>query len=274
MKITYLFLYLLGGLLISCSPSNKQSSPTEAVSFDNKGHELVYQMVQKVGTFESLANRKSVQYTYTYTTPNGQSDITTEKYLFDGELSYGLYKQHQRTFSDLEGPFEQGYDGEKFWLSHDGKNLDDPNLIKRVAFNRPTNYYWFTMMQKLLDPGLKYEYLGSKTIDNKPYEIVKISFNTSGDKPSDIYQLYINKETLLVDQFLFTVVDFNVIETPFLMQLKYEDIDGLLIPTKRQYKKSSWEAEVTEEPWIQVTWTDIKFDTGLTKKDFIQPAAY
>ncbi|WP_249028399.1 hypothetical protein [Salegentibacter salegens] len=52
------------------------------------------------------------------------------------------------------------------------------------------------------------------------------------------------------------------------MKLEYENIDGLLLPTKRKYKKSTWNADVTDKPWTAVTWSDIKFENDLTKKDF------
>ena len=98
----------------------------------------------------------------------------------------------------------------------------------------------------------------------------KITFQSINEKPTDIYQLYINKETLLVDQFLFTVADFGKMDIPSLMQLQYEEIEGMLIPTKRQYKKSTWNADVSEAPWIHVTWSDVKFSTGLTINDFMK----
>ena len=82
------------------------------------------------------------------------------------------------------------------------------------------------MFQKLLDPGLNYEYIGEQNIEGKEYEIVKITFKSNNSKPTDIYQLYINKETSLVDQFLFTVADFGKMEVPNLMRLKHEGIDG------------------------------------------------
>ena len=97
------------------------------------------------------------------------------------------------------------------------------------------------MFQKLLDSGLNYDYLGEKEIENTNFDIVKVSFESKNDKPTDIYQLYINKETGLVDQFLFYLLtDFGVIETPLLMQMEYEKVDTFLIPTKRKYKKSTW----------------------------------
>jgi hypothetical protein len=168
----------------------------------------------------------------------------------------------------LDGVIEQGYDGSNYWLKHNGAIVNDTTALKRVAFSRPTNYYWFAMFQKLLDPGLNYEHLGKETIDNKTYNIVKVSFDSKDDTPKDIYQIYINKETGLVDQFLFTVADFGLFETPLLMQVDYEEVDGFLIPNKRKYKKSTWKAEIDGAPWTHVIWTNIKFNNGLTKADF------
>tara|TARA_R110002049_G_scaffold79613_3_gene202662 strand:+ start:7986 stop:9482 length:1497 start_codon:yes stop_codon:yes gene_type:complete len=269
-----IFTLILCVVLASCNDTKKPTSTEpeivkmETMSFDNKGHELVYNLTKKTGNYQTLLNKKDVVYTYTYKTPAGETDSTTEKYIFDGELSYGLYNQHERTLANLEGSIEQGWDGNEYWLKHNGSVLNDEAYLKRVAFNRPTNFYWFAMFQKLLDPGLTYEHLGDKTINGKDYDVVKVSFVSENDKPTDIYQLYINKATGLVDQFLFTVADFGVMETPFLMELEYEKIDDLLIPTKRQYKKSNWDAEVSDQPWIYVTWTNIKFNNNLKKEDF------
>ncbi len=268
MKNSLLIIVSLVILFASCKDASQANNKGDKdLVFQNKGHELVHKMVQKVGTYAQLNDKKNVSYTYTYITSDGKTDIVNEKYIFDGELSYGKYEKHERTISQLEGIIEQGFDGNEFWLKHNGELIADENLLKKVAFNRPTNFYWFTMMQKLLDPGLIYEYLGEKTIDNKVYDIVKISFKAQS-KPTDIYQVYINKKTALVDQFLFTVADYGKMEIPKLMLVEYEEVDGFLIPTKRKYQSSTWNADRTDNPWVKVTWKDIKFNTGITESDF------
>lgn len=254
-------------LLGSCNNSQSHNSSDE-IRLKNEGHRLVYEMVNKVGNMKLLYDRKDVTYTYTYMTPDGKTDISNEKYIFNGELSYGHYLRHDRTMTQLEGVIEQGYDGKEYWLKQEGKLLIAKDLLKQVSFNRPTNFYWFTMMQKLLDDGLQYEHLGEKTIKGEEYNVVKVSFEKKNDKPTDIYQLYINKKTLLVDQFLFTVADFGKMDTPFLMELEYEQVDGLSIPTIRKYKQSTWNADVSDLPWIEVKWSNIKFNNGLTQQDF------
>jgi|SRR5690554_330296 len=272
MKNTLLTIASLSLLLFSCNSEQetKTNKITEVpeVQFENKGHKLVYNMVQKVGNYKSLTDKKNVSYTYRYTTADNQSDISTERYIFNGELSYGNYKKHERTLSQFEGAIEQGYDGSEFWLKHNGEIVEDAETLKRVKFNRPTNFYWFTMMQKLLDPGLNYEFIEETKIDNQDYDVVKVTFDSEDGKPTDIYQLYINKETQLVDQFLFTVADFGKMDVPSLMKLKYEEVDGILIPTDRKYQKSTWNAEVEGDNWVTVTWSDIKFNNDFTKADF------
>lgn len=267
----------LSVLVWSCQPKNKQSEKEslskeivkkDTPQFKNKGHELVYNMSQKAGTYQQLRDLKDVVYTYTYITPDQKKDSVTEKYIFDGELSYAKYHKHQRTLANLEGVFEQGYNGETFWIKKDGHYLSDEAAINKTKFNRKTNFYWFTMFQKLLDPGLNYEYLKEVSIDNKNYDVVKVSFESKDNKPTDIYQLYINKQTGLVDQFLFTVVDYGVVETPLLMKVEYEEINGLMIPTKRQYTKATWEAKNLTENWIYVQWSHITFDNNLDKEIF------
>ena len=247
----------------------KEVKPTKInnIQFKNKAHQLVYQTVEKTGNYSELSPKKDVVYTYTYKTPDGKTDTSTEKYIFNNELSYGLYTKHERTLTHLSGNIEQGYDGKEFWLKNNGEIILDSIALKRVAFNRPTNFYWFTMIQKLLDPGVNYEYIKEEIIDTVKYDIIKITFNSKESKPTDIYQLYINKNTKLIDQFLFTVVDFGKTD-PFLMKLQYENIEGILIPTKRKYKNSNWNAKVTNKPWIFVNWTNIKFNNGLKIADF------
>lgn len=260
---------LLSVFFISCNNHVPKKTHQEIeIKFQNKGHEIVYEMVQKVGNHNQLALKKDVSYTYTYSTPNHETDQSNERYIFDGELSYGKYIQHERTLPHLKGEIEQGYNGGEFWLKHNGKIIQDKVALKRVAFNRPTNYYWFTMMQKLLDPGLIYQFLGDTAIENQNYSVVKVSFEPQKEKPTDIYQLYINKKTQLVDQFLFTVADFGKMEIPKLMQLQYEKVDGIYIPTIRRYKTSTWNAAINDEPWIEVRWSNIQFDSGIQKSEF------
>ena len=257
-------------LLAACNSQAKKTQETETISSEpvNKGKELVEESVKIIGDYKKLRSKKDVVYTYTYSAPDGRRNISTEKYIFDGELSYGYYHEDERSFPTLGGQFEQSYDGRNYYLKHKDELITDSTMLKRVAFSRPTNFYWFAMFQKLLDPGLTYEYLGERTLEENKYDIVKVGF-TSDAKPQDIYQLYINQESKLIDQFLFTVAEQGVTDTPLLMVVEYTEIEGLLIPSKRKYRLSNWDAEIISTvPWIDVLWSDISFNNGLSPEDF------
>ena len=52
------------------------------------------------------------------------------------------------------------------------------------------------------------------------------------------------------------------------MILDYDEIDGMLIPAKRRYKKSTWDAAINEGPWTTVNWTNIQFNNDLSEEVF------
>mgnify|MGYP003668804947 CR=1 FL=1 len=239
----------------------------ETPEFQNKGHELVYKMAQVTGDYEDLKNLKDVVYHYTYRTPDQKEDVSIESYIFDGELSHGKYIKHERTLADVEGSIEQGFNGSDFWIKIDGKLSSDSSAIEATTFTRKTNFYWFAMMQKLLDPGMNYEYLGQDSALGINYDVVKVTFESTDDTPTDTYQLYLNPETHLADQFLFTVVSKGV-NDPILMRVTYEQFDGVQIPTYRKYTKSDWEANVIQDVWVEEISKDVKFNQGLEKSLF------
>lgn len=58
-------------------PSDTAAKMGSTVTFQNKGHELVYQMTQQVGDYQALLDKKDVVYTYTYETPDHKTDVST-----------------------------------------------------------------------------------------------------------------------------------------------------------------------------------------------------
>ena len=263
------FLYLSIAILAMSCTQQTETTQTTLIEFQNEAHKSIVEMIQKAGDYDHLKKLNDVTYTYTYTMPDGIQDISTESYIFDGELSHAVYHKHERTLPQLEGEIEQGFDGTSFWLKSNNEVKTNESYLKKVKFNRKTNFYWFSMMQKLNDPGLIYEHIADTTINNDSYEIIKISFDTN--KPSDIYQVYLNKKTSLIDMFLFTVVDYDMVATPFIMTMEYEKVDNILIPSKRRYTKANWNGETTPDAkWISVEWSNIKFNNNLKKSIFQQ----
>lgn len=242
------------------------------LAFGKDPKALVEKMVQSVGGRDRLYALKDVEYEYTHhDVAEGKKDVSTERYIFDEELSWAKYSVREKFVNpDLEGEIIQAYDGKETWTTHDGKLLNDPQVLKFADFTRKTNFYWFTMMFKLLDPGVNYEYKGIRNVDGTEYEIVEITFGENVGDAQDTYVLYINPQTYLVDQFLYTVMDFGM-KDPFLMKVQYEEIEGLKLPTKRVYAPADWQGIPKTDVWNEEISTNVKFDNGFERSMFEKP---
>jgi len=235
--------------------------------------DLVKESVQAVGGRDKLYALRDVEYEYTYhKLGEDKKDVSLERYVFDGELSWAKYSVRENTLPNLAGEMVQGYDGQGSWCTLDGKLQDDHQVLRMTDFARKTNFYWFTMMFKLLDPGLNYEGLGKRIVDGTEYEIVKVTFGENVGDAQDTYVLYINPKTHLVDQFLFTVMDFKIAE-PLLMKVEYEDLAGLKLATRRKYIKSNWDGEITGETWTEEISSNVKVHNGFDLAMFQKPVA-
>jgi hypothetical protein len=240
-----------------------------------RGRELIEQMAAVVGTMDDLKALGDVEYRYSYRdAQTGREDVSIERYVFDGEYSWAEYLLRENLMlPDIPGDMVQGYDGEKTWVTVDGTPQEDAMIVKMADFARKTNYYWLTMFQKLLDPGTHQTHEGTRMVDGVEYELVRITYGEGVGDVQDTYLLYVHPETHLVDQFLFTVMDFNMIE-PLLMKVKYESFGEVMLPTWRSYAPSNWEGEVAED----AEWTDeiseaLRFGNGFTRAMFQAPNA-
>ena len=254
-------------LLVTLACQQKQIDPQA----NPRG--LIERMVAEVGGIDRLLALKDVEFTYTcQDLTTNKKDVSVERYVFDGELSWARFETREKAFSQIPGEMIQGYNGSKCWMTIDGKLVEDnPQLAKFCDFTRKTNYYWFTMMFKLLDPGVQYVYNGTKEVEGVNYDLVKITFGEGVGDAQDTYILYINPNTKLVDQFLFTVMDFGIAEAT-LMKVEYEEIEGLKLPTKRKWVEANWDGEPQDEEWrTSETSENIKFNNGFDKGMFEKP---
>ena len=244
----------------------------EPATFAQDAKALVEKMVEASGGRSNLYAQKDVQYEYTYhDLTEDKKDVSIERYVFNGELSWAKFITREKSAApDLKGELVQGFNGKEAWTTINGKPVDDKKLNTMSRFLRKTNFYWFTMMFKLLDPGLNYEYAGVRTLNGNSYDLVKVTFGKNVGDAEDVFILYINQETNLVDQFLFTVKFFNRID-PLLMTVEYEEINGLKIPTKRKYVEADWEGNPKNDRWIAEISENVKFNNGFDRSLFNLP---
>ena len=259
MKLKLIQVLVSGLLAAFCLFASSVQAETDAAR--EKAISIIEEVVEANGGMEAFKAKNSVQYTYIYRTPDGKEDISIEKYSFDGEKSWAKYTKRQYTAPEVKGELVQVFDGQTTRAYIDGKESKDESLVKTSDFLRKTNYYWFAMMFKLLDPGMIYDYEGTRTIERTTYDTVRITYEPGIGDVSDTYILFVNPKTKLIDRFLFTVMDFGI-KDPLLMTVEYEEVEGLKIPALRKYTKGSWKG-LPSEPnpsWTDEITTNVKFD--------------
>ena len=233
--------------------------------------EIIAQSVEAIGGAQNFYNKGTVSYDYEYRAPKGENAITLvgkETYMFDGERSYATYTTHSLTGAN--GKVVEGYNGTDAWVTFDGKVSDDEQANGVARFLRKTNYYWFAMFFKLADNGVNHELLSDQKVNGKDYKRIKITFGDQVGDAQDTYIIYVNKQTKLIDQFLFTVVGFGISD-PYLMTFDYETIDGIKIPTKRKYIEADWDGNVKGKAYYITNWTNIQFGVDVDKSLFEKP---
>ena len=264
------FLFAFG--LHACqqhSPAEKEL-PTKKLG---EGETLVHEMVESIGGLDAYKKLEDVTFTYTYRdTVKGVQDISLERFVYDGELSWGEYTTHTKNvFPDKQGPVSQAWNGKKAWVIVEGSFVPAPPAIRVAKFSRNTAFFWFNMMFKLLDPGANHERLEDRYHDDKLYNVVKVTYGKNVGDAQDQFILYINPVTKLVDQFLFTNMFFGAAE-PRLMQVEYTEVHGIKWPAYRRYKPADWEGNILPNTnWAEQISENIQFNTGIDKFIFDKP---
>ncbi|WP_157500923.1 DUF6503 family protein [Lewinella sp. 4G2] len=236
--------------------------PGTRASAQNEAEELRERVVNSVGGMDALHQLKDVEYTYT-----SKRGTSTERYIFDGEISYGMSttKEGKRR--------RQYFDGENVRVWIDDVETTDENELKSALFTRKTNYYWLAMMQKMSDPGLQFAYAGTREFEGIDYDLLDVTFNDNVGVAKDRYLLYVNPHTGLVDQFLFTVMAYER-ATPIMMKYTYDTFaNGVKLPVVSQsHGALNWEGDLDPKAKWGARWrTNFSFNNGFEKNTIYLP---
>lgn len=227
--------------------------------------QLISKVVEANGGKNTLHKLKDVSFDYTFKVKdNNVVDVSKERYIFDGEVSYAAYTKRQvYALPQIPGKtYTQFFNGNNSVSKINGKTITEqqPAFIGHIL--RKTNYYWFTMMFKLLDPGVNHKILTPRTIDGITYKIVEMTFGDNvGESSKDKYILYINPKTYRIDQFLYNATGFGVTE-PSIMKVKYEKIEGIYLSTYRKYAPADWDGNKLKGSWTEQFTKNVKFNNG------------
>lgn len=238
---------------------------------DAKSTELIDAMIAVNGGWDAISAKNDVEFTYVYDNFQKGKDVSTERHIFDGEHTWASYKQHDiNVLPGTEGVAVQTLVDEKPSLTLDGKEITDPKAIGGTVFLRKVNTYWFAMMYKLKNPGTNYKYLGTEKVGNITYDKVSLTYDGGVTKKeqNDEYILYFNPETHLVDLFFFSLPAWKINKPILKMTIKYEVIDGIYVSTIRKGFMPNKEGGFS--PIGVFTFSDVKFNNGFKKEDFLK----
>ncbi|MGX1929654.1 DUF6503 family protein [Flagellimonas sp. 2504JD4-2] len=285
MKTLRLTLFVFASMLLlaSCGQKNKKAKTVnetvaekvvEEPVYDTDRPETVLAAIEHAhGGWNDLWKKGDVEYTYTYhSIANDKKDVSTERYIFNSEASYGKYDKHEiNVMPDVEGEVIQYFNGKETVVLVNGEKTEDPQGNAVGDFLRRANHFWFVMPYKLNDSGTITTYQGQEEYNGTTYDKLHVTYDpeVTGKEQNDIYILYVNPETKLIDRFYFSLPFLGVNEPVIIAQYEYEDIDGQLVSSKRSYFMPS-EQGYAEDPSIVQTLTNVKFGNGFTAETLMQ----
>lgn len=167
----------------------------------------------------------------------------TLEYDLDFELT-GVTKLNDHQLIDLNSrkiiitgdKYTIGFDGNEAWIAPDAGAMALP-----ARFYSSTPFYFFVLPFVFSDPGANAESLGTKELDGKEYDVVKITYDKGvGDTPDDNYVAYIDKETnrLKLVNYIVTYPPFmqgksiDELERHAVAYDEWQEVDGLVVPKK------------------------------------------
>lgn len=227
---------------------------------------VLYAVAEATGGMANLKALKDVSFDYSYVQPDGKKDVSTERYIFKNEASWAKYTTHEVNVAPaLKGDVIQFYDGEKAFVYNNGKAIEDPSIVGVGQFLRQANYMWFTMMFKLEDPGTIYKFDGQETVNGTLYDKIHVTYDPeiTGKAENDIYIVYVNPETHLVDQFKFSLPAFKVLDPVLLAKLTYTEIDGIQVISRREMFAPAPDGS-GYGPMVDQKTTNVSFNNGYT----------
>ncbi len=267
---------IISGICISCKNGpNKtgttaienEAEPTEKAPYDIENPKsMLLAVAEACGGLDKLKSLNDVEFDYHYISPDGKREISKERYIFDNEISWAKYSVHELNVSpDLEGNMVQFYDGDSTKVYNNGQRLNDPTIVGTGQFMRQANYMWFNIMFKLTDPGTIYKYEGQKEIDGSKFDLVNVSYDpeVTGKEQNDMFILHINPETRMVESFNFSLPIFGFEQPVLHAQLTYEEIDGIMVITRRIMTAPSPDGNGMV-PLVDQQLKNIHFNNGFT----------
>ncbi len=237
---------------------------------DSKSKSLLSNMYKVTGDYGDLWKKNDVQFDYLYDNFAAGKDVSQERFIIDGEHTWARYTTHERNvLPGQDGIVVQSLIDGVPQVTLNGKSVKDEAALGGTKFIREVNPFWFMMSYKIADPSTIHSYLGSEVVDGVTYEKVSLKYKNemTGKPADDEYILYYNTKSNLIDLFYFSLPAMGVNDPIIKMEIEYDIIEGIYVPTKRRsYAPNPETGAYTLNG--EYTFSNIKFNNGFKKEDF------
>ena len=248
MNLKYSYLIILAVTLLFLNACNEPAPKTETPVVEQKEFPAFFQKVLDAhGGLETWNKMNTLKFSSTRKVPT---------------TNYSIDLKSRKEIIEAEGKYTLGNDGKTVWVSpardsFPGKN---PRFMKNLTF------YFVAIPFVLADNGVNLEDLGSKEVNYRKYNVIKVTFGEGvGDASEDQYVLYVNPNTNKIDFINYSVTYFDKTKATKYNALKYEwqNVNGLLFPEK--YIGYKWENEQLgeiryESPFEKVSFSEEKMN--------------
>lgn len=203
-------------LLFSALVILSLSSFASAENAEEKAHRLASATLEAMGGADAYDNTRYLSWVFF-----GRRFHIWDKHTGDIRIEYDDNKVILMNIHNKQGSaWENGVE-----ITDSGKLAELMSWGYKVWIN---DSYWLVMPYKLKDPGVNLVYTRDDTMadGNKAY-VLTMTFNDVGVTPENKYEVFINKETMLVSEFAFypkTEDDKPQFNRPWQNWAKYEDI--------------------------------------------------
>ncbi|HKO55862.1 MAG TPA: hypothetical protein VJ276_08280, partial [Thermoanaerobaculia bacterium] len=125
----------------------------------------------------------------------------------------------------------------KAWKN--GVEATDAAELLTLGYRRFINdTYWLLMPLKSMDPGVKRENVGERTDScGRTWDVVKLSFENVGLTPGDVYWMWVNRDSGIVEEWDMKLEGSNPNDSPTSVYFHdYKRVGDVLISTRREIR--------------------------------------
>ncbi len=184
-------------------------------------------------------------------------------------------KRHGRARVDSitgKGVQVEGFDGEKPWVTVNGKPETSEEALRRAHFQAVNWWYWMGVPFKLKDPGVILTHKGTGSFRGRPVEVLEATFQPGIGRTSDRYTYSIDPETghVLFVEFQLQPGVWPGIGGPAPLRsvwLDYKRVGPFMMHTRRIFYR---DAELNTRAFV-LLFGDFQVNSGLPDRLFRAP---